>query len=115
MRVDHPDILDFIRCKSNQKHLNNFNISVGLTDAFMDALERDESYQLINPRSKETSGILRARDVFDLIVQQAWENGEPGIIFLDRLNRDNPTPHIGTIESTNPCGERPYSHMNHAI
>jgi len=107
MRVDHPDILDFIRCKSNQKHLNNFNISVGLTDAFMDALERDESYQLINPRSKETSGILRARDVFDLIVQQAWENGEPGIIFLDRLNRDNPTPHIGTIESTNPCGEQP--------
>jgi len=107
MRVDHPDILDFIRCKSNQKHLNNFNISVGLTDAFMEALERDESYQLINPRSKETSGILRARDVFDLIVQQAWENGEPGIIFLDRLNRDNPTPHIGTIESTNPCGEQP--------
>jgi len=107
MRVDHPDILEFIQCKSNKKHLNNFNISVGLTDAFMDALEHDESYPLINPRSKETFGMLKARDVFDLIVQQAWENGEPGIIFLDRLNRDNPTPHIGTIESTNPCGEQP--------
>ena len=107
MRVDHPDILEFIRCKSNKKHLNNFNISVGLTDAFMDALERDESYPLINPRGKETFGMLKARDVFDLIVQQAWENGEPGIIFLDRLNRDNPTPHIGIIESTNPCGEQP--------
>jgi ribonucleoside-diphosphate reductase alpha chain len=107
MRVDHPDILAFIQCKSNKKHLNNFNISVGLTDAFMDALEHDESYPLINPRSKETFGMLKARDVFDLIVQQAWENGEPGIIFLDRLNRDNPTPHIGTIESTNPCGEQP--------
>lgn len=107
MRVDHPDILEFIRCKSNQKHLNNFNISVGLTDTFMDALEKDESYRLINPRSRETSGMLKARDVFDLIVEQAWKNGEPGIIFLDRLNRDNPTPHIGTIESTNPCGEQP--------
>ena len=107
MRVDHPDILEFIRCKSDQKHLNNFNISVGLTDAFMEALEQDESYPLINPRGKETAGTLKARDVFDLIVHHAWENGEPGIIFLDRLNRDNPTPHIGTIESTNPCGEQP--------
>ena len=107
MRVDHPDILEFIRCKSDQKHLNNFNISVGLTEAFMEALEQDESYPLINPRGKETAGTLKARDVFDLIVQHAWENGEPGIIFLDRLNRDNPTPHIGTIESTNPCGEQP--------
>lgn len=107
MRVDHPDIIEFIRCKSDQKQLNNFNISVGLTDAFMEALEKDESYPLINPRDKGTVGTLRARDVFDLIVRQAWENGEPGIIFLDRLNRDNPTPHIGTIESTNPCGEQP--------
>jgi ribonucleoside-diphosphate reductase alpha chain len=107
MRVDHPDILEFIKCKSDQRHLNNFNISVGLTEAFMGALEHDESYPLVNPRGKEISGMLKARDVFDLIVRQAWENGEPGIIFLDRLNRDNPTPHIGAIESTNPCGEQP--------
>jgi len=107
LRVDHPDILEFIRCKSDQKQLNNFNISVGLTEAFMQALEQDESYPLINPRGQEAAGTLKARDVFDLIVKHAWENGEPGIIFLDRMNRDNPTPHIGTIESTNPCGEQP--------
>jgi len=107
IRVDHPDILEFITCKSDQTHLKNFNISVGLTELFMDAFYRDESYPLINPRSNEVTGTLRAKDVFDLIVQQAWENGEPGIVFLDRLNRDNPTPHIGTIESTNPCGEQP--------
>ena len=107
LRVDHPDILEFIRCKSDQKQLNNFNISVGLTEAFMEALEQDESYPLINPRDKATAGTLRAREVFDLIVRHAWENGEPGVIFLDRLNRDNPTPQIGPIESTNPCGEQP--------
>ena len=107
LRVDHPDILEFIKCKSDQKQLNNFNISVGLTEVFMEALEKDESYPLINPRGKEAAGTLKARDVFDLIVKHAWENGEPGIIFLDRMNRDNPTPHIGTIESTNPCGEQP--------
>jgi len=107
LRVDHPDILEFIRCKSDQRQLNNFNISVGLTESFMGALEQDESYPLINPRDKATTGTLRAREVFDLIVRHAWENGEPGIIFLDRLNRDNPTPQIGAIESTNPCGEQP--------
>ncbi len=107
LRVDHPDILDFIRCKADKKQLNNFNISVGLTEAFMEAMERDESYNLINPRSSEVTGTLEARKVFELIVTQAWETGEPGIVFLDRLNRDNPTPHVGTIESTNPCGEQP--------
>jgi ribonucleoside-diphosphate reductase alpha chain len=107
LRVDHPDILEFICCKSDRKQLNNFNISVGLTETFMQALEQDESYPLINPRDRETAGTLKAGDVFDLIVRHAWENGEPGIIFLDRMNRDNPTPHIGAIESTNPCGEQP--------
>ena len=107
LRVDHPDILDFITCKSDQRNLNNFNISVGITESFMKAVGQNEEYPLINPRNGETSGTLNARDVFDLIIKQAWENGEPGIIFLDRLNRDNPTPHIGRIDSTNPCGEQP--------
>jgi len=107
LRVDHPNIMDFIMCKADQKQLNNFNISVGMTEKFMQAVERDEEYNLINPRDKKVSGTLNARKVFQRIVKQAWENGEPGIIFLDRLNRDNPTPHIGEIESTNPCGEQP--------
>ncbi|HOD29760.1 MAG TPA: vitamin B12-dependent ribonucleotide reductase [Syntrophales bacterium] len=107
LRVDHPDIMDFIMCKADKKQLNNFNISVGLTEAFMVAVENDENYALVNPRNSEVTGTLNARKVFHRIVTQAWENGEPGIIFLDRLNRDNPTPHIGEIESTNPCGEQP--------
>jgi ribonucleoside-diphosphate reductase alpha chain len=107
LRIDHPDIMDFIMCKSDKKQLNNFNISVGLTEAFMQAVEKDENYDLINPRDGQVSGTLNARKVFNRIITQAWENGEPGIVFLDRLNRDNPTPHIGSIESTNPCGEQP--------
>ncbi len=107
LRVDHPNIMDFIMCKADQKQLNNFNISVGLTENFMKAVERDEEFDLINPRDKKVVGTKNARKVFQLIVKQAWENGEPGIIFLDRLNRDNPTPLIGEIESTNPCGEQP--------
>ena len=107
LRVDHPDIMDFIMCKANNNQLNNFNISVGLTEVFMAAVENDENYELINPRNNESAGMLNARKVFSRIITQAWENGEPGIVFLDRLNRDNPTPHVGTIESTNPCGEQP--------
>lgn len=107
LRVDHPNIIDFIMCKDDQKHLNNFNISVGLTEAFMEAVERDVDYELLNPRTKEPAGTLNARKVFSRIVKQAWKNGEPGIIFLDRLNKDNPTPAVGEIESTNPCGEQP--------
>jgi ribonucleoside-diphosphate reductase alpha chain len=107
LRVDHPNVMDFIMCKADQTQLNNFNISVGLTEEFMQAVEADRDYTLYNPRDKAPAGTLNARKVFHRIVKQAWENGEPGIIFLDRLNRDNPTPHIGEIESTNPCGEQP--------
>ncbi len=107
LRVDHPDILDFIVAKEKNDALNNFNISVGITEKFMDAVEKDEEYELINPRTKEVSRKLNARKIFDMIVTMAWKNGEPGIIFLDRLNKDNPTPAIGEIESTNPCGEQP--------
>ncbi len=107
LRVDHPDIMNFIMCKADQKMFNNFNISVGLTEAFMDAVDKDQEYNLLNPRTGEIAGTLNARKVFNRIVKQAWENGEPGIIFLDRLNKDNPTPMVGEIESTNPCGEQP--------
>ncbi|TSK05134.1 MAG: vitamin B12-dependent ribonucleotide reductase [Geobacter sp.] len=107
LRVDHPDIMDFIMCKNDQRQLNNFNISVGITEEFMKAVDADRDYTLMNPRDKKPAGNHNARKVFARIVKQAWENGEPGIIFLDRLNKDNPTPHIGEIESTNPCGEQP--------
>ncbi|MFH0886919.1 MAG: vitamin B12-dependent ribonucleotide reductase [bacterium] len=107
MRIDHPDILEFIVAKEKTDALNNFNISVGITEKFMEAVERDEDFELINPHTKEVSGHLNAGRVFGLIVTLSWKNGEPGIIFLDRLERDNPTPHIGRIESTNPCGEQP--------
>ncbi|MDD3818916.1 MAG: ribonucleotide reductase N-terminal alpha domain-containing protein [Actinomycetota bacterium] len=103
LRVDHPDILEFISSKENNDKLNNFNISVGVTEKFMKAVENDEEYEIINPRTKEVVDKYRAREVFNKIVEHAWENGDPGIIFLDRLNKDNPTPHLGQIESTNPC------------
>ena len=107
LRVDHPDILKFVTCKDNDEKLNNFNISVGLTAVFMKAVEEDREYDLINPRSKQAVSKLKARTVFDTIVRQAWKNGEPGIVFLDRINEKNPTPAVGEIESTNPCGEQP--------
>ncbi len=107
LRIDHPDILEFIRIKRNEKELTNFNISVSVTDSFMEALKKDSEYDLINPRSKEPVGRLRAKVVFDEIVASAWETGDPGLIFIDRINAYNPTPHIGEMESTNPCGEQP--------
>ncbi len=107
LRIDHPDILEFIRIKRREGELTNFNISVAVTDAFMEALKIDREYELKNPRSGEVVGSLRAKIVFDEIVESAWETGDPGLIFIDRINRANPTPHIGQIESTNPCGEQP--------
>jgi ribonucleoside-diphosphate reductase alpha chain len=107
LRVDHPDVLDFIVAKEKEDVLNNFNISVGLTEDFMKAVEANQEFDLLNPKSKKPMKRINARTVFDLIVTMAWKNGEPGIVFLDRINRDNPTPALGDIESTNPCGEQP--------
>jgi ribonucleoside-diphosphate reductase alpha chain len=107
LRVDHPDILDFIHSKDEHHLLNNFNISVGLTREFMSALEHGRSYDLVNPRTREVESSLNARDVFDEIAVTAWGSGEPGVIFLDRMNEANPLPALGEIESTNPCGEQP--------
>jgi ribonucleoside-diphosphate reductase alpha chain len=107
LRIDHPDILNFITAKDSNSRFNNFNISVAITDEFMKAVKEDGEYDLINPRTKKVVRSLRAKEVFDLIVAHAWKNGEPGIVFIDRINKSNPTPKIGQIESTNPCGEQP--------
>ena len=107
LRVDHPDIMEFIHCKTNNKEITNFNISVGLTEKFMNAVEAGKDYELVDPHGGRVTGPLNAREVFECIVDAAWHNGEPGIIFLDRLNRDNVVPKAGEIESTNPCGEQP--------
>jgi ribonucleoside-diphosphate reductase alpha chain len=107
LRYDHPDILEFITAKGAEGALLNFNISVAVTDAFMAAVEGGEDYPLINPRSGEEVRTLNAREVFDLIVAHAWKTGDPGLIFLDEINRYNPTPQVGEMEATNPCGEQP--------
>ncbi len=107
LRVDHPDILEFISCKENTSDITNFNISVGITEEFMKAAEEGRNYDLIAPNTGKVVATLSARDVFSKIVDHAWSTGEPGIIFLDRLNRDNVVPSQGEIESTNPCGEQP--------
>ncbi len=103
LRVDHPDIIEFIQCKKDNSDITNFNISVAITEKFMEAAEKSEDYELIDPATGKPAGKLNAKEVYDLIVDMAWNNGEPGIIFLDRINRDNAVPRLGEIESTNPC------------
>jgi ribonucleoside-diphosphate reductase alpha chain len=107
LNVHHPDIEEFITAKWEEGVLRNFNISVAATDAFIEALKNDEDYELINPRTGEVIRKIPARKIFNLIVEGAWRNGEPGMVFIDTINRHNPTPHIGQIEATNPCGEQP--------
>jgi len=107
LNCSHPEILDFIEMKSKDGVLSNFNISVAITDEFMEALKRDEEYPLRNPRTGEIVGRQKASKVFKRIVELAWKNGEPGLVYIDKINANNPTPHIGRVESTNPCGEQP--------
>ncbi len=107
LRVDHPDIREFVTCKSDTSKITNFNISVAITDAFMEALEWGGKYDLFSPRSGEVMGQEDAREIFDLIVNGAWKTGEPGVFFIDRANEVNPVPHLGSYEATNPCGEQP--------
>jgi ribonucleoside-diphosphate reductase alpha chain len=107
LRVDHPDILEFISCKVDNRELSNFNISVAMNEDFMRAVESDGDLPLVNPHNQQVVKTLKAREIFDRIVEMAWKTGDPGLVFLDRINRDNPTPHLGEMESTNPCGEQP--------
>jgi len=107
LRVDHPDILDFIACKDDITKVTNFNISVAVTDAFMASVEGDTEYDLIHPKTKKVTGRLRAREVWGKIIHGAWKTGEPGVFFIDRANAVNPVPHLGAYEATNPCGEQP--------
>lgn len=107
LRVDHPDILEFVTCKEKEGVLPNFNISVAVTDKFMEAVKQDSKYDLVNPKNNQVVGNLKARKVFDLITKYAWNNGEPGIIFIDAMNKDNSVPKLGDIEATNPCAEQP--------
>jgi ribonucleoside-diphosphate reductase alpha chain len=107
LRVDHPDIMEFISCKDDTSKITNFNISVAVTDEFMRAVEAGEAYALVDPRTREIVGQLDAREVFSKIVEGAWKTGEPGVFFVDRANYYNPVPHLGSYEATNPCGEQP--------
>lgn len=107
LRVDHPDIMAFINAKREMTLLNNFNLSVAVTDSFMSSLERGDDYGLVNPRTGEITGVLSPAGVLEAIADSAWATGEPGIIFIDGVNRANPTPGLGEIEATNPCGEQP--------
>jgi ribonucleoside-diphosphate reductase alpha chain len=107
LRVDHPDVMEFISSKSQEGSLVNFNISVGITDGFMAAVANDERFALVDPHTGGAVRSMPAREIFDAIVQSAWRNGEPGLVFLDKINEDNPTPSLGDIQATNPCGEAP--------
>jgi ribonucleoside-diphosphate reductase alpha chain len=107
MRVDHPDIMDFIMAKETEGVLHNFNLSVGITDKFMRAVEKDGDFEFVNPRTKKPVKSIKARAIWNLLCLMSWKNGEPAVIFLDTINRANPTPEIGEIEATNPCGETP--------
>jgi ribonucleoside-diphosphate reductase alpha chain len=107
LRVDHPDILEFISSKRDETAFRNFNLSVAVTDLFMEAVRRNEDYSLVHPRTRKPAGTLRAPKVFQQIVDAAWSTGDPGLVFLDAINRANPTPQLGAMESTNPCGEIP--------
>lgn len=105
LRVDHPDIVEFIDCKTKEGNLNNFNISVALTDKFIHAVQKNQEYELVDPQTKKVVSKLKAKDIFNKIVSNAWKNGEPGVVFIDRINKFNPVPHLGEIKSSNPCGE----------
>ncbi|HEX9158256.1 MAG TPA: adenosylcobalamin-dependent ribonucleoside-diphosphate reductase, partial [Syntrophales bacterium] len=107
LRCDHPDIMEFIEAKIDKGRFANFNLSVAVTDRFMDAVRRNRSFDLVNPRTGKKDSTVRARTIFDLIVYGAWRTGDPGLIFVDTINRQNPTPGVGRIEATNPCGELP--------
>ena len=115
LSIEHPDIIDFISAKGKENVLTNFNLSVAVTDKFMSAVEKGENHQLINPHNGRVVRELSARSLFDLIVNMAWRVGDPGLLFIDEINRHNPTPSIGDIEATNPCGEQlllPYESCN---